>query len=139
MKTMHAGRAAALAVLALMLTAPAGETQQGSQFPQFPQQDPMGPIGPTMPAPKSKDPRTQIPPHIDDDTSLGKPTGQQISSMNTARQKQIVADTEKLLALAQQLKADVDKSTKDTLSLDVIKKSDEIERLAHTVKEKMKN
>jgi hypothetical protein len=33
----------------------------------------------------------------------------------------------------------VDKSTKDTLSLDVVKKADEIEKLAHSVKEKMKN
>jgi len=32
----------------------------------------------------------------------------------------------------------VDKTTKDTLSLAVIRKADEIERLAHGVKEKMK-
>jgi hypothetical protein len=54
------------------------------------------------------------------------------------RQKQLVLDTQRLLALANELKADVDKSSKDTLSLDVIRKADEIEKLAHTVKEKMK-
>jgi hypothetical protein len=32
----------------------------------------------------------------------------------------------------------VDKTSKDTLSLDVIRRADEIERLAHIVKEKMK-
>jgi hypothetical protein len=58
---------------------------------------------------------------------------------NIDRQKQLVEDTQKLLALANELKADVDKSTKDTLSLDVVKKADEIEKLAHSVKEKMKN
>ena len=40
------------------------------------------------------------------------------------------------MALA--LKAEVDKTTKDTLSLNVIKKADEIEKLAKSVKEKMK-
>jgi hypothetical protein len=54
------------------------------------------------------------------------------------RQKQLAADTDKLLALATDLKAQVDKSTKDTLSVDVIKKADEIEKLAHSVKERMK-
>jgi nitric oxide reductase activation protein len=57
---------------------------------------------------------------------------------NTDRQRRLIADTEKLLNLANELKADVDKSNKDTLSLDVIKKADEIEKLAHSVKEKMK-
>ena len=57
---------------------------------------------------------------------------------NRDRQKQLVQDTEKLLALANELKVDVDKSTKDTMSLDVIRKADEIEKLAHSVKEKMK-
>jgi hypothetical protein len=57
---------------------------------------------------------------------------------NRDRQKQLVLDTEKLLALANELKVDVDKSTKDTMSLDVIRKADEIEKLAHNVKEKMK-
>ena len=63
----------------------------------------------------------------------------QVKTRNIERQKQIVEDTQKLLALANELKADVDKSTKDTLSLDVVKKADEIEKLAHSVKEKMKN
>jgi len=63
---------------------------------------------------------------------------QQEKLRNTDRQKRLVADTEKLLSLATDLKAQVDKSTKDTLSVDVIKKADEIEKLAHSVKERMK-
>jgi hypothetical protein len=57
---------------------------------------------------------------------------------NIERQKQLVLDTQKLVALTNQLKADVDKSNKDTLSLDVIRKADEIEKLAHAIKDKMK-
>ncbi len=57
---------------------------------------------------------------------------------NNERQKQLVSDTDKLVALANELKADVEKSNKDTLSLDVVRKADEIEKLAHSVKEKMK-
>ena len=63
---------------------------------------------------------------------------QQAKMQNNDRQKRLVADTDKLLALATDLKAQVDKSTKDTLSVDVIKKADEIEKLAHSVKERMK-
>jgi hypothetical protein len=59
-------------------------------------------------------------------------------SRNTDRQKKLIEDTEKLLALANELKSDVDKTTKDTLSLDVIRKADEIEKLAHSVKDRMK-
>jgi nitric oxide reductase activation protein len=63
---------------------------------------------------------------------------QQEKMRNNDRQKRLVADTEKLLALATDLKAQVDKSNKDTLSVDVIKKAEEIEKLAHSVKERMK-
>ena len=63
---------------------------------------------------------------------------QQAKMRNDDRQKRLVADTDKLLALATDLKQQVDKSTKDTLSVDVIKKAGEIEKLAHSVKERMK-
>jgi hypothetical protein len=63
---------------------------------------------------------------------------QQARSRNTERQKRLVEDTDKLLVLATQLKQDVDKTNKDVLSVDVIKKADEIEKLAHSVKERMK-
>lgn len=57
---------------------------------------------------------------------------------NTDRQKQIVADTAQLLKLAQQLNADVSKTNKDTLSLNVVKEASEIEKLAKTIKDRMK-
>ncbi len=57
---------------------------------------------------------------------------------NQARQADLKRDTEKLLKLATELKESVDKTTESTLSLDVIKKAEEIEKLARSVKDKMK-
>jgi hypothetical protein len=63
---------------------------------------------------------------------------QNFEAANAERKKQITDDSAKLLKLATDLKTEVDKTTKDTLSLTVIRKADEIEHLAHNVKEKMK-
>ncbi len=57
---------------------------------------------------------------------------------NLERQAALKADTDKLLKLAIELKASVDKSNENTLSIDVLKKAEEIEKLAHSVKDKMK-
>jgi len=63
---------------------------------------------------------------------------QNFEAANAERRKQIADESTKLLTLAMALKAEVDKTNKDTLSLNVIRKADEIEKLAHNVKEKMK-
>ena len=55
------------------------------------------------------------------------------------RRKRLVADTAKLLALSSELKDEVDKSSRDELSLSVIRKAAEIEKLARDVRERMKN
>jgi hypothetical protein len=55
----------------------------------------------------------------------------------TPQQKQLAEDTAKLLILANELKAEMDKSSKDTLSLKVIKKAEQVEKLAHKVREEM--
>ncbi len=59
-------------------------------------------------------------------------------SPEEVRQAQILADTNKLYELAQELKAEVAKSNKDTLSLAVIKKAAEVEKLAKSLKERMR-
>jgi hypothetical protein len=56
-----------------------------------------------------------------------------------ARQAQLVADTKKLYELAQELQAEVAKSSKNQLSLDVVKKAAEVEKLARSLKERMKS
>jgi hypothetical protein len=57
---------------------------------------------------------------------------------NTERRRQIADDSAKLLELATELKKEVDKTDKDTLSVNVIRKAEMIEKLAKGVKEKMK-
>jgi hypothetical protein len=61
-----------------------------------------------------------------------------VKKMNEERHTALKNDTDKLLKLAVELKAYVDKSNANVLSLDVIKKAEEIEKLAHSVKDKMK-
>jgi hypothetical protein len=93
-------------------------SRQGAQVPGFP-----------TPGRNGNPERDPLDPHRAE---------QQEKLRNNDRQKRLVADTDKLLSLATDLKAQVDKSTKDTLSVDVIKKAEEIEKLAHSVKERMK-
>jgi hypothetical protein len=57
---------------------------------------------------------------------------------NLERQAALKKDTDRLLQLAEELKSSVDKSNASILSLDVMKKAEQIEKLAHSVKDKMK-
>jgi hypothetical protein len=57
---------------------------------------------------------------------------------NEQRQADLKRDTDKLLKLSTELKEYVDKSNEHILSMDVIKKAEEIEKLAHSVKTKMR-
>jgi hypothetical protein len=95
-----------------------GQLQQGQQGQHFPGQ---------VRQPGDLDPNTD-PRRLE----------QQEDARSTERQKRLVADTDKLLALATDLKQQVDKTNKNILSVDVIKKAEEIEKLAHSVKERMK-
>ncbi len=54
------------------------------------------------------------------------------------RQQKLKDDTDKLLKLATELKNYVDKTNDQILSVDVLKKTDEIEKLARSVRDKMK-
>ena len=60
-------------------------------------------------------------------------------ALNKERQAAIKRDTDKLLSLATELKQYVDKTNENVLSVDVVRKAEEIEKLAHSVKEKMKD
>jgi len=57
---------------------------------------------------------------------------------NELRQLELRRDTDRLLQLTNELKQYVDKTNENILSLEVIKKAEEIERLAKSVKAKMK-
>jgi hypothetical protein len=60
-----------------------------------------------------------------------------LTMINVARQKEMTTDTAKLVALATEVKAETDKSGKDALSAIELHKVEQIEKLAHTVREKM--
>lgn len=61
-----------------------------------------------------------------------------VKKQNEQRQQEIKKDTDKLLELATELKQYVDKTNEDIISLDVIKKAEQIEKLAKSVRDKMK-
>ena len=101
------------------------------------------PVAAQMPQP----PRTSPPPSNRGD--MGPPLNDEdearvrlSTEMAKKAAKQRVAalktDTDKLLKLSVELKNYVDKSDENVLSLDVIKKAEEIEKLAKSVKDKMK-
>jgi hypothetical protein len=77
-------------------------------------------------------------PDAHEDEERAKIEKEMAKKANRERQAQLHRDTENLLKLATELKQYVDKSNENTLSLDVVRKAEEIEKLAHSVKEKMK-
>lgn len=81
---------------------------------------------PTIP---TGDDRPSIPPEVQKEME---------KRANAQRQAELRRDTERLLKLSTELKEYVDKTNENMLSLDVIKKADEIEKLAHSVKTKMR-
>jgi hypothetical protein len=70
--------------------------------------------------------------------SQTKPAGRQDAPEVDLRKMQIAGDSAKLLSLATELKSEVDKSTKDMLSVGVIRRADEIEKLARSLREQMR-
>ena len=116
-------------IVGMVLVAGVPGSVRGGQLQSTPGQTPR--------IPGVQQPKTGLDPE-DPDPMAPHREQKQAELRNADRQKRLVADTDKLLALATDLKEQVDKSTKDTLSVDVIKKADEIEKLAHSVKERMK-
>lgn len=56
----------------------------------------------------------------------------------SARQAQIAADTQRIFELSKQMKAELEKSGKDAVSVSVLREAAEIERLTRTLAERMK-
>jgi hypothetical protein len=72
------------------------------------------------------------------DESVIRMERERAKRVNHERHVALKKDTDKLLGLANELKQYVDRSNENTLSLEVMKKAEEIEKLAKSVKEKMK-
>lgn len=118
----RAGAPVALLCLVLAMLCGGGVSQQGSNnqviAPQqrgFPQQTPFGPGDPT----------------------ISVETERRLNMINAERQKSLVSDTNKLLALAMELNHEIAKSNPGQLSPEQIHKVAEIEKLAHNVRDKM--
>jgi hypothetical protein len=88
---------------------------------------------PQIPSPNSQ--RQEPSP---EDEARKKMEKEMAKKANEERQAALKRDTEKLVKLSTELKEYVDKSNENLLSVAVIKKAEEIEKLAHSVKEKMK-
>jgi hypothetical protein len=93
------------------------------------QQQQQPPVPPRLGMPQPDESEPGIPPRIQKDME---------KKANEQRQAELKRDTEKLLQLSTELKEYVDKSNSNILSVDVIKKAEEIEKLAHTVKTRMR-
>jgi hypothetical protein len=88
-------------------------------------------------------PGIQVPNHRFPDGNIQFPQADSVEeqkrlrALNAERQKVIVADTEKLLKLAKELKQETSDDTSAPPSGDQLRKLAEIEKLARNVKEKM--
>lgn len=126
----------------LILAASAGScfAQQPAPGPAPQPARPQQPAEPQQPARPQQQSQPQDAAHPAQTASVAEPEKPDASSAKpqTPQQKQLAEDTAKLLQLANELKTEMDKSTKDTLSLTVIKKADEVEKLARKVREEMK-
>ena len=87
------------------------------------------------PAPRSD---VNSPPMTDADEARERIAREMEKKAAKERLAALKNDTDKLLKLSVELKSYVDKSDENVLSLDVIKRAEEIEKLAKSVKDKMK-
>ena len=62
----------------------------------------------------------------------------QINELNVLRQKEMMADTQRLVVLAIQLKAETDQTSREKLSMITVRQAEQIEKLAKGVRDKMK-
>jgi hypothetical protein len=78
------------------------------------------------------------PPPGDEDEARTRITNEMAKKAAKERVASLKTDTDRLLKLSVELKQYVDKSDENVLSVDVIKKAEAIEKLARSVKDKMK-
>jgi hypothetical protein len=85
-------------------------------------------------------PEANRPPDSNDQAKMSEQKEKKANAdpANAERKRQIADDSARLLELAKGLKAEVNKTNKDMLSLSVIRKAELIEKLAHSMKEKTK-
>jgi predicted methyltransferase len=98
-------------------------------------------LGPRLPGPGTATAAAQSGSRFPPPGAAENPSPQderQKRAASRQRQEEIKRAAEKIVQLANELKLAVDRSNEHVLSLEVIKEADEIEKLARSVKEKMK-
>ncbi len=120
-------------ILVLLLTMVLPSPVRPEALPQQESADPLQGGDVRQPSLPSTNPK-----HLPDEDPTVRMQKELEKKANLERQLHLKTDTDKLFKLATELKDQVDKSNQNILSLEVIKKADEIEKLAHSVKEKMR-
>jgi DNA-binding transcriptional MocR family regulator len=143
-RALWAGILIASAVVALAPLAGRGLLQDKPQQdkPQSAESQPAESQSPQSQSPQSQSaqaPSQSNPaPSATQPDSMSAPQKQGAEPGLDAHKTKIAGDTARLLQLATDLKAEVDKTTKDTLSVNVIRKADQIEKLAHDARVNIK-
>jgi hypothetical protein len=112
-------------------------TVEAQRSPDLMQQKSQDPFSPSAADPGAL-PSDRVPDMMDPMTR-GRMNEERVKALNDARHRRLEEDAATLQALSTELKSDVDKTDKDELSLDVMRKAGEIEKLAHDVQSRMKN
>lgn len=115
---------------AVFLLASSGVVAVGQMMQQQPVQ--------SIPTNPSRFPINDGHPPGDSDALPPAVLARQAKMRNDARQQQMVNDTNKLVQLATELKQEMGKPGKDVAPDDLTKKAEEIEKLAKSVKDRMK-
>ncbi len=82
--------------------------------------------------------QSQRHPKQEEDVTVHRMQEDLAKKRNKERQVELKKDTDHLFELATQLKKQVDESNENVMSLDVIRTAEKIEKLAKSVREKMK-
>ena len=107
-----------------------------SLFPAFAPHASAQRQSPPPPPPPKTD--VAVSPITSEDEAQARIASEMVKKAAKERVAALKNDTDRLLKLSVELKQSVDKSDENVLSVDVIKKAEEIEKLARSVKEKMK-
>ena len=100
-------------------------------------QMPVNPAPPTLPPANMPSIDPSVPAGADDAATAAM-RAEVEKKAEARRVEQLKNDTDKLLKLSEELKTYVDKTNTNVLSLDVMKKAEEIEKLAKSVHDKMR-
>jgi hypothetical protein len=109
-----------------------GSAKAQTQTPTTGTTRPRPPASTTMPPLDGRDTET-VP-----DPQATLMEARRVRTLAADRQKKISEDAARLAQLAGEVKAGVDQAVKNETSADVIHKTEEIEKLAHDVKQRMK-